>query len=191
MADREQRQKILLLILVAILAFFGLRQLGGVFGGGPAGFGGRGRVADFDRVLDTRVEDLDLERMVADSRTLEIGRDPWRYGVAPRPPRPEPPPPAALRNPEPEVVREPPKPVPTEPRKPKPPPVDLEFIGSFGPEGRRIAVFEGEKDQVINALVGDVVNGKFRVVAIGLESVDLGFEGFPDEPPERLGIKGR
>lgn len=190
MADPQQRQKILLLLLVALLAFLGLRQLGGVFGGGPAGFGGRGRIADFDRVLETEVEDLALDRMVADSKTLEIGRDPWRYEAPPRLPRPEPPPREALKPPQP-VVRQPPKPVSTTPPKPKPPPVDVEFIGSFGPENRRIAVFEGEKDQVINALVGDLVNGKFRVVAIGLESVDLGFEGFPDEPPERLGIKER
>lgn len=191
MADDQRRQKILLLILVGVLAIFGLRQLGGIFGGGPTGFGGRDRVAEFDRVLETQVEDLALERMAAESKTLEIGRDPWRYGVAPRPPRPEPPPRRALR-PEPAVVRKPPPARPSgPPPPPPPPPVDVEFLGSFGPENRRIAVFEGEENVVINALVGDLVNGKFRVVAIGLESVDLGFEGFPDAPPERLGIKGR
>lgn len=191
MADQQRRQKILLLVLGALLAFYGLRQLGGLFGGGPAGIGGRGRVADFDQVLETDVEDLALDRMLAESKTLEIGRNPWRFGEAPRPPRLEPPPEIARRPPEPRVVREPAPRVPVEPPEPEPPPLDLVFLGSFGPEGRRIAVFEGEKDQVINALVGDLVNGKFRVVAIGLESVDMGFEGFPDEPPERLGIKGR
>ena len=191
MADKERRQKMLLLVLVAILAVWGLRQLGGFFGGGPSGIGGRGRVAEFDRVLDTQVEDLALDRMVADSKTLEIGRDPWRYGVPPRPPRVERPPQEALQPPQPVIRRPAPEPEPREPAGPIPPKLDLAFMGSFGPEGRRIAVFEGEKDQVINALVGDLVNGKFRVVAIGLESVDMGFEGFPDVPPERLGIKGK
>ena len=48
--------------------------------------------------------------------------------------------------------------------------------------------FDGSS--IYNAGRGDVLNQKFQVVEIGLESVDLGFVGFPDEPPARLAIGG-
>lgn len=70
---------------------------------------------------------------------------------------------------------------------PRPPEVTLSYLGSFGPDGRRIAVFTASDGRsVINALEGDVIEGKFVVVKIGFESVDLGFVGFPDAAPRRL-----
>jgi hypothetical protein len=68
--------------------------------------------------------------------------------------------------------------------------VDVTFLGSFGPEARRIAVFlDGE--EVVNANVGDVLKGKFIVEAIGYESADLKFVGFPDAPSRRLPAGGQ
>ena len=63
------------------------------------------------------------------------------------------------------------------------------FLGSFGPDGRKIAVFTDD-DDILNALEGDVLNKKFIVGPIGYESVEMGFVGFPDAPPTRLAAGG-
>ena len=72
-----------------------------------------------------------------------------------------------------------------------PPPVTVVYLGCFGPERRRIAVFADDKgENLYNVQVGEVVEGKFIVDRIGYESVDLKFVGFPDEPAKRLPIGG-
>jgi hypothetical protein len=121
--------------------------------------------------------ELDLEALESGSVAIEIGRDPFRFAAPPPPP---PPPPAP---------RPPPPPPPPPPLGPQPPPVDVTFLGSFGPPQRRIAVFTDGK-VIYNAERGDTLSGKFVVYAIGFESVDLTFVGFPDVPPERLAVGG-
>ncbi len=187
MAEMPNRQRNLLILLALVLAVLGYRRIGGLFGSGGEGFLGSRRTADFSDVLKTEVESLEIARLQAEPRELEVGRNPWRYGALP----PSPPPPRV------EPVRRDPPPVvvpvetgPVAPPKPQPPPVDIEFLGSFGPDRRKIAVFSSGKS-VTNALVGDVINSKFRVHAIGLESVDITFEGFPDVEAKRLPIKSR
>ena len=69
--------------------------------------------------------------------------------------------------------------------------VNVTYLGSFGPESKRVAVFADESGQnLYNARTGDVLEGKFIVYRIGYESVDLKFVGFPDEPARRLAIGG-
>jgi hypothetical protein len=75
------------------------------------------------------------------------------------------------------------------PPKPVPPPVDVVYLGSFGSEKRRLAVFSDGK-AIFNVLEGGVLNQKFVVVRIGFDSVEVGFVGFPDAPPERLAVGG-
>ena len=82
------------------------------------------------------------------------------------------------------VEREPPT-----PPKAEPPPIDIVYLGSFGKPGRRIAVFSDD-ESVYNALVGDVIKEKFVLVAIGYESADLKFVGFPEVGPSRLAAGG-
>jgi len=182
----SRRQRLLVLVLGALLLFYAYRQIGGLFDGGREGLLGSPPNFDFSGLLDTEVESLALSRLSAEAQEVSVGRSPWEYGKAPLPVRVEPPPRAVapLNQPRPE----PPAPISTAPSRPIPPAVDVEFLGSFGPANRKVAVF-GKGDLVINALVGDLVNKKFRVHAIGLESVDLTFEGFPDTPPKRIPLK--
>ncbi|MBZ0089277.1 MAG: hypothetical protein K8H90_02750, partial [Thermoanaerobaculia bacterium] len=74
---------------------------------------------------------------------------------------------------------------------PRPPEVTLVYLGSFGPNQRRVAVFaDAGRDKIYNALAGDVLEGKFIVDRIGYESVDVKFVGFPEAPAKRLAIGG-
>ncbi len=120
------------------------------------------------------------------------GRDPFRFGEVARPPsRDEELARAAIRRAQQEAQakKEEEKPPPPSPPAPKPPAVDVVFLGSFGPQSRRLAVFSDGSD-IFNVLEGDVLKEKFIVVRIGYESADLGFIGFPDAPAERLEIGG-
>lgn len=151
--------------------------------------GGAGRPENSEQAPVTEVASLDLDALNGERQEREPGRNLWQYGrvQAPpvQPPAPiEPPPVPRNVQPAPPVET-----VPFEPPKPQPPPVDVDFLGTFGPPSRRIAVFTDADDVLYNAFEGDTVKDKFIVQAIGFESVDLGFVGFADASAQRLEIK--
>jgi hypothetical protein len=63
---------------------------------------------------------------------------------------------------------------------PQPPVFPYRCIGRFGPDANPFAVFDGG-GAIINVRVGEVIDGTFVVRAIGLESVTLGVDGFPEQ----------
>jgi hypothetical protein len=138
--------------------------------------------------LPERVVLIRSDRLEARPADFEVGRDLFRYG-----PPPPPPPPSAeeleRQRREAEERRRAAEEAARRAAVPQPPPVTVRYLGSFGPPERRVAVFSGsDRESVVNAAVGEVVEGRFVVVEIGFESVDLGFVGFPDVPPRRLGL---
>ncbi len=137
----------------------------------------------------TSVVLLRTDRLDAVPDGFEVGRDLFRFAAPPPPPPPPPPTRAELdrMRQEAEVRRQRAEAAAIENAKPRPPAVTLHFLGSFGHKGARIAVFTDAAGQnVWNARVGDVLDGKFMVDKIGFESVDLKFVGFESVPPARL-----
>lgn len=133
-----------------------------------------------DRVVELRSASLDSV-----PSEYQPGRDPFRFYQPPRKaPPPTPPPKPVERKPPP--VR-PVETRPPEPQGPQPPPIEVSYLGSFGPTERPIAVFT-DGEEIYNVRLGDVMDGKFRVVNIGYESVDLAFVNFPEVPAKRLPI---
>ncbi len=99
-------------------------------------------------------------------------RNPFRF--KPRPPPPPPPPPTAkLPN-----KTAPAMPVdagPIEP--PPPPPIPLKYIGLVNqddPKVGRIAVLSDSRG-VYHGREGDVIEGRYRILKIGVESIDLAY----------------
>lgn len=178
----ERRNQALLIVLLAVLLIVAWIRLGplpslGNDDGGPL-FGNRS-VDTAPGNLDGQV--LKLAEVGSELRSYEVKRDPFRFGEPPRPPAPAPTPP-------PVVVHRPPPPPPAPVNLgPQPPPLDLTFLGRFGPARRPIAVFT-DGESIINAREGDVVGEHFLVLGIGFESVDLGYVDFPDLPAQRLGV---
>jgi len=193
------RERRLVGILAVLGGLFGLRVLWQLASPGPASgpevravagrsAAARGRApgAIPDRIVPLRTDLLDPEAESA----FEVGRDPFRYGAPPAPP----PPPGPSEE---ELAR---RRLEDEERRrlaeeeiadagPQPPAFDLRYLGSFGPRRRRIAVFaDSSGDNIYNAREGDTLDDRFVVEAIGYESVDIGFVGFPDVPARRLGI---
>ena len=78
---------------------------------------------------------------------------------------------------EPEVAPPPPPPVP--------PQFTYKFIGMFGTAQNPIATFTREGD-IVNAKVGEVIEGTFVLRRIGIESVEIGFVGFPPDQRQRI-----
>ena len=66
----------------------------------------------------------------------------------------------------------------------------MSLIGLFGPEENRLAVFKDGPDLIVNAGVGDELQGKFTVHTIDLKSVTIKYVGFPDTPATRFTLDG-
>lgn len=180
----EKRQRLLAIVLVAVAAILGVRYvvptLGTGGGGAAEAFTRRGPEG---RIPLPELASLDLTALENKPGEFRIGRDPFRFhSVAPPapPPREAPPPPPP---------RPRPRPQPAAPSTPQPPPVDVVYLGSFGPDRGRIAVFTDGSD-LYNARIGDVVKTDFVVEAIGYESADLRFVNFPEAPAARLPAGG-
>jgi hypothetical protein len=71
------------------------------------------------------------------------------------------------------------------PPPPVPPQFTWKFIGMFGRQQSPIATFSRDGD-ILNAKAGDVIEGKFILKRIGIESVEIGFVGFPPDQTQRI-----
>ena len=71
------------------------------------------------------------------------------------------------------------------PPPPVPPQFTYKFIGIFGNPRNPIATFARD-GEIINARIGDVIEGKFILRGIGIESAEIGFVGFPPDQRQRI-----
>lgn len=149
-----------------------------------------GRTAEEGPV--TEIVELRLEALEPRPAEYGVSRNPFAFYVPPPPP-----PPPKPKGPTPEelaaqraaleAARQAAIEAAAVPAKPRPPAITVKYLGSFGPPSRKIAVFSNG-ESIYNALQGDVLEGKFRLVSIGYESVELAFVDFPEIPPEQLPV---
>jgi hypothetical protein len=69
---------------------------------------------------------------------------------------------------------------PPPPPAPVPPQFTMKYIGTFGPPNNPIATFNGN-GEIVNVRVGETFDGKFVLRRIGIESVEIGYVGFPPD----------
>lgn len=80
-------------------------------------------------------------------------------------------------------------PVPVETGPPPPPPMNLKYIGNLeSKQGLKVAVLMTERREVLTGQVGELVANRFRIVKIGLESVDIQEVG--DGRVRRIPLRG-
>ena len=112
---------------------------------------------------------IGLDRLQQPHGGIELGkRDIFDYGPPPATPKPPPPPPT---------------PVPSPPSEEELaaraaaslPPITMKYIGTLEDDkrGLKVAVLLNERKEVLTGGVGEVLANRFRIVSIGLESVDL------------------
>jgi len=141
-----------------------------------------GRAAGGKREAD--LPRIDLARLDHPRPQSGIGRrDLFDFAAPPpAPPRTE-----AMAAPVPEAT---PPPVYQPPTPPPLPPMNLKYIGAFeGRKGLKVAVLMTEHKEVLTAQAGEVVANRYRVVRIGLESVDVQEVG--TEHVRRIPLKGQ
>ena len=137
---------------------------------GPSNRPGQGGQA----LPDVPVVDLRLERLHDEREELpESNRDPFRF-------RPKAPPPAPARNgsattttPAPRAPEFLPPPQPSGP--PPPPPIPVKFFGVLTLRGERVATFSDTRGNTFYGKEGDIIEGRYRVLRIGPDSVELAY----------------
>ena len=120
----------------------------------------------------TPVADVKLELLKTAPTELEPStRNPFQF-------KPKSPPPAAPRLPAAPagrggpVVIEPP-PLPQGP--PPPPPITLKYIGVLDTAQGKVAVFRENSGEIVNGKEGDIIDGRYRLLKIGVESADVAY----------------
>jgi hypothetical protein len=117
---------------------------------------------------DVPVVDLRLERLQAEHDELaEADRNPFRFRPKPPPP---PPPRAAVRPaPPPEAFTAPP------PGPPPVPAIPVKYMGITVSRGQRVAHFTDTRGAVFSGKEGDIIEGRYRVLRVGMDSVELAY----------------
>ena len=68
------------------------------------------------------------------------------------------------------------------------PPMNIKYIGAVERRGVKVAMLMTDKSEVLTGQPGEVVGNRFRIVKIGLESVDIQEVG--SEQVRRIPLKG-
>jgi hypothetical protein len=114
---------------------------------------------------DVHLEALDAER----PKPGPPERDLFRFRAV------KPPPSEAPTSPRP-TPAEPAAPAPTGPPPPPPvPPIALKFIGIMGTETQKIAVLSDGHGAPFYGREGEIVEGRYRILRIGVESIDIAY----------------
>lgn len=149
-------------------------------------------------ILKPPVVDLSMLQKGLEEKSFSIGRNIFRYGVPKRtetttaePGR------EGGRNaqrvppkvvPEPLTFQEQPQPPRIEtPQKKEPPYFNYRYLGFFGPQDKKLAVFSDGKE-IIDVFEGETIMDKFILKKIGYESVTIGFVGFPEDITQKIEV---
>lgn len=76
----------------------------------------------------------------------------------------------------------------TVPTPPPPPPLNIKYIGAVERKGAKVAMFMTDRSEVLTGQAGETVGNRFRIVKIGLESVDIQEVG--SDQVRRIPLKG-
>jgi hypothetical protein len=177
MAAESRRQVPLLLGLLAVLAAVAWWQFGGT---GPAPVAARGTRAAAPRPARSAgaaaesaarvlARGVGLDRLKADRPAPEAaGRDPFRSGAAGNTGASAGPAPPVAPTPPPVVINPGPPPPP-----PGPPPIAVKFIGMVSRKNiGKVAILSDGKN-VYYGREGEIVDGRWRIVSIGEESLQI------------------
>ncbi len=117
------------------------------------------------------VADVKLELLKTAPTELEPStRNPFQFKLKAAPPAPRLPQAPAGRG-APVVIAPPPPPQ----GPPPPPPITLKYIGVLDTAQGRVAVFRDNGGDIVNGKEGDIIDGRYRLLKIGVESADVAY----------------
>ena len=184
MPTERRRQLILAALVVVLLAVIyriwtatspapvatSNRSTGAAARSQPAAAAGRGTGTAADASKGMQAPDVHLEALNAERVRPGAGeRNLFRY--KPKPPPPPPPPPVNVAPPP--VNTTPPPP----PGPPPLPPIGLKFIGIIESptHARKIAVLSDGRNPPFQGEEGAIIEGRYRILKIGVESIELAY----------------
>ena len=127
---------------------------------------------------------IDFARIANPAPAPGLGtRDLFDFAAPPPPPMPSPVP----ETPEEIAAREAPPPV-TVPTPTPLPPLNVKYIGAVERRGVKVAMLMTDRGEILTGQVGEMVGNRFRIVKIGIESVDVQQVG--SEQVQRIPLKG-
>jgi hypothetical protein len=170
----ERRNQLVLAALAIVLAFVGYRQWASTSAAPAPSSNARGAAATSGtgRGADTKTEAPSVHLDALGEERAKPGgreRDLFRF----KPKAPPPPPPSAMKPPA-QTARVAPA-APAGP--PPPPPITLKFIGIIdrGAGQPKIAVLSDGVGPPIHGEEGGTVAGKYRILRIGTESIEMAY----------------
>jgi len=177
MATERRRQQLMLGALVVIL-LIAIYRMWPVTSATPATTSNRQGQSSGPRAQSTQAAgsdgpDVHLEALQGERpKPGSADRDLFRY-------KPKAPPPPPLVPPRPTQPTAPVTPaVPTGPPPPPPvPPITLKFIGvmELPTQARKIAVLSDGRGAPFYGKEGEIVDGRYRILKIGVESIDIAY----------------
>ena len=168
------RQMLLLLAVgVALAVFVIYPRLGGDTPAGSSAAPSNPARATTSAAADaTPVADVKLELLKTAPSELDApDRNLFQFKPKAPPPAPAPSPAANTPRIVPVVPQAPP--VPQGP--PPPPPIALKYIGVLETAQGRVAVFRDTGGEIVNGKEGDIIDGRYRLLKIGVESADIAY----------------
>jgi hypothetical protein len=165
MATDRQRQISLgaVLVVLAVVLYRAVMSVGVTSDGSVPPSNTGGRTARAGSAAPPTAPDVHLRNLEAERpKPGEHERNLFRFK-----PKAAPPPPARATEP---VFR----PAPSGPvGPPPPPPIPLKFIGIVEAPGKRLAALVDATGHPYHGAEGDIVAGQYRVVKIGVESIEM------------------
>jgi len=169
MAHERRNQMVLGAVVVVLGAAAAYRLWPGTAGSAPAGSSTRGAARTSGRGAQELVPDVHLEALQRErAKPGDVDRNLFRFESKPAPPPA--PGPVTPRPAEPVAP-----PMPTGPPPPPPiPPIPFKFIGILEVPGqsRRVAILSDPRG-VYHGREGDIIEGRYRILKIGTESVEM------------------
>jgi hypothetical protein len=171
MTSKASRQLLVLAaVLAAVIVVVVARRGNTPAGLGTASSSSRRGSATAAATKGMPVADVKLELLKGAQTGLEPStRNPFQFKPKAAPP-PSPPTGVGARG-APVVVGPPPPP----PGPPPVPPIALKYIGVLDTAQGKVAMFRDSGGDIVNGKEGDIIDGRYRLLKIGVESADLAY----------------
>jgi hypothetical protein len=164
MAPERRQQMLLGTLVVVLLAAAYYFWWTPSSAGGPSSNGRGAEGAGARSTATIQAPDVHLPALAADRpKPVDASRNLFQFK-----PKPTPPPPPAPRSTAP--------PAPTGPPTPPPPPViALRFIAAYEQNGRKVACLSDTTGRPECGGEGEIIQGRYRILKIGVESVEVAY----------------
>jgi hypothetical protein len=168
------RQLLVLAAIAVVLVVVVIARRGDSPAGSRAAPSNPARAVARAETKTTPVADVKLELLKSAPTELgESTRNPFQF--KPKAPPPAPRPPAGAGQAAGPVMPLPVVPPALPQGPPPPPPIALKYIGVLETAQGRVAVFRDLGGDIVNGKEGDIIDGRYRLLKIGVESADVAY----------------